>query len=265
MRFDSVELARTRHAPREALAPHVHESAYLSLVLAGEYTETVGASTVGCQPLDVRFHPPGELHSNTFGRTGAQVLNVVLSHSWDGELEALGLTGAQELASVHDGAWLGLEIWREYAGRAALSSVEVEERVALLLDRVVQARRRREARYGNAAVRRAVDFLHQHQTLRFSLFDVAQAAGLHVTHLARTFRRQMCCTVGGYARRLRALRALRVMRQHPDWTLSQVAAEAGFADHAHCTRTFATIVGTTPSSMRRVLRELQCACERHGQ
>jgi len=156
--------------------------------------------------------------------------------------------------------WPALRVWREHAAAGAHSALAVEEAVATLIAKAAGTWREHGASRRYAAVRKAIEFLHQHSTERFSLFDVATAAGVHATHLARTFRGAMQCTVGTYARRLRILRAVEQLRRCPDWPLSRIALEAGFADHAHCTRTFQAVLGVAPRRLRQALTALQRDC-----
>jgi AraC family transcriptional regulator len=238
------------------LPPHEHGNAYLSFVLDGEYEERVGSRCVRCAPSHVRFHPAGEVHSNAFGRSGGRVLNLELEHCWTGEIESLGLSNPDDAVLLTDGAWPAMMAWREYRRPRPDSALVLEEIVATLLGQTQKARGESHSQWRHPIVRRAVEFLRASPTTPFSLFEVAAAAGVHATHLARVFRRGMGCTVGGYARRVRAEQALEFMRRHPRWPLSRVAAEAGFSDHAHCTRVFRRVYGAAPSHVRRVQREI---------
>jgi AraC family transcriptional regulator len=254
--IQTVTLAQSTHASGEMLPPHEHRKAYLSFVIEGEYDEVVGPLRVRCAASHVRFHPAGEIHSNSFGRTGGRVLNLELDHCWNGEIESLDLSNPDDAVLLTDGAWPAMMAWREFRRPRPDSALVLEEIVATLLARTQKARVESESQRRHRIVRRAVEFLRASPTARLSLFDVAAAAGVHTTHLARVFRRGMGCTVGGYARRLRAEQALECMRRHPRWPLSRVAAETGFADHAHCTRVFRRVFGVAPSHVRRVQREI---------
>jgi AraC family transcriptional regulator len=256
--IQSVTLAQSTHGSGEVLPPHEHRNAYLSFVIEGEYDEIVGSQRVRCAASHVRFHPAGEIHSNAFGRGGGRVLNLELDHCWTRDIESLGLSNPDDAVLVTDGSWPALRAWREYRRPGPDSALVVEEIVATLLARTQKARRESQSQR-HPTVRRAVEFLRASPTTPFSLFDVAAAAGVHATHLARVFRREMECTVGSYARRLRAEQALECMRRHPRWPLSRVAAETGFSDHAHCTRVFGRVFGAAPSHVRRVQREIAAA------
>jgi AraC family transcriptional regulator len=244
----------TMHRSREVLPAHEHRRAYLSFVISGEYVERLGSADIVCAPFQVRFHPAGEVHANVFGARGARVMNLELDANWDEEIEALGLSRAAD-AIIIDGAWPAFRACSEHTAPSPESAIILEESVAALLQKAQVARRESCARR-HAIVAKALAVLHQSSGSKFSLFDVARAADVHATHLARVFRREMGCTVGAYARRLRAREALEHMRRYPQWPLSRVAVETGFSDHSHCTRVFRRVMGTTPARMRRAALEV---------
>jgi transcriptional regulator GlxA family with amidase domain len=60
------------------------------------------------------------------------------------------------------------------------------------------------------------------------------------------FRDEVGVSVSYYRRQLRLRRALEGL----DGSLARVAADAGFADHAHLTREARALLGRTPSELR---------------
>ena len=79
---------------------------------------------------------------------------------------------------------------------------------------------------------------------------VAAAAGVHPAHLCREFRRAYGCTMTQYAARLRGDDAFARLVGSAD-PVAAVAAQTGFADQAHLTRTVRSLFGTTPARLRR--------------
>ncbi|MGH9888348.1 MAG: helix-turn-helix transcriptional regulator [bacterium] len=201
----------------------------------------------------MRFHPSGEEHADAFGPAGAVCLNIELDADWDESLANLG--AAARIPSLHDEAsWTGLELLRstaDTAGGAPVDWLIVESLVAELL--ALTQRKHRQARSSDARpiIRRVAEMIEGHLAAPPSLHVLANAVGLHATHLARTFRRAMGCTIGQYARQRRIVHVQRALRLHTAWSISRVAAATGFADHAHLTRTFRREVGITPSAYRR--------------
>jgi AraC-like DNA-binding protein len=90
------------------------------------------------------------------------------------------------------------------------------------------------------------------------LVALGRVVGASPHHLSRVFRAEVGVSVSMYRRRLRLRRAL----DRLDGDLARVAAEAGFADHAHLTREMRALLGETPSALRR---EVAGAVQQPGQ
>ena len=82
--------------------------------------------------------------------------------------------------------------------------------------------------------------------------DLAKLLGCSPHHLSRLFREQTGHGLAQFRTRLRIELALEQMMQGED-SLARVAADLGFADHAHLTRTMRRTLGRTPSAMRSVI------------
>ncbi len=84
------------------------------------------------------------------------------------------------------------------------------------------------------------------------LVELGRRVGCSPHHLSRVFSRLTGSSVTAYRNRLRVTRALeRMASGEPD--LAALAAELGFADHAHMTRTIRAATGQTPSACRALL------------
>jgi AraC family transcriptional regulator len=86
-----------------------------------------------------------------------------------------------------------------------------------------------------------------------SVTDLAAIAGVHASHLLRTFRRYHGATVATYVRRRRIERA-RAEVAKGDRPLSMIALDAGFSDQSHFTRVFRQTFGETPARYARSMR-----------
>jgi AraC family transcriptional regulator len=83
--------------------------------------------------------------------------------------------------------------------------------------------------------------------------DLAALAGVHASHVLRTFRQYHGCTVATYVRKQRLERA-RAHIASSKLPLSIIALQAGFADQSHLTRAFRQAFGETPGQYARRLR-----------
>ena len=85
-----------------------------------------------------------------------------------------------------------------------------------------------------------------------SLFDMASAAGLSVTHFVRAFRYEKGLAPHKYLVRRRMERAISLLRS-PYVPVAEVADEAGFSTPAHFVATFRSAMGVTPGAFREAL------------
>jgi AraC-like DNA-binding protein len=83
--------------------------------------------------------------------------------------------------------------------------------------------------------------------------SLAARLGVSPYRLSRAFSTQMAVSVTWYRNRVRVGRALERMAGG-DERLAELAAELGFADQAHLTRTVRAHVGHTPAVARRLMR-----------
>ncbi len=211
--------AFTRHEPGERLPRHRHCEGYVALVLAGTYVEAGDGARIAAAPGMVIVHHGHDAHRDEFGRGGARVLNLPL---------VAGLTG---IGRATDPDAVVRLVARDPAAAAALLGETVLPEPARLDDWPDLLA---EALSGDREL---------------SLSDWAAAKGLAAPSLSRGFRLAYGVSPKRYRLEQRARRAI---RQLPAWagSLAALAAETGFADQAHLTRTVGAISGTTPQQLR---------------
>jgi AraC family transcriptional regulator len=231
-------------APRNAVfASHVHQRPYISCLLAGTYREVVGVLEQECSVGTVIWHLAGEVHWNRFGEEGGHLLNVEVdpaaAHALQPEID---LEQPRHVFRSGQAFAAGLSLFR------ALNSVaeEIEERAFELLALVPRGSTRP---LRPAWLCSALELVHQRFDVPLRLKDIAREFGVHPVHVARTFREGLGCTLSDLISRLRVCRACELLCQ-ARWNVAQVAAQCGFADHAHLCRTFKRVTGLTPSAYR---------------
>ncbi len=250
----SVRAWTTIHAPAATLPTHSREASYLSLVLRGRYFERIGKAGFECLPLSLRFHPAGEEHAHTIGETGAHCLMFELSDVWQESLRRL-TTRACEPVFINSAGASALRANALYSLNSAVPSAQLEHVVAELLQLCEDSLRLQSASRASTAIQRVVAVIEECLDQELTLTALASVACLHPTHFARSFRAATGYTVHGYIRHRRIARAQTLLVNEPNKSLSRIAAETGFADHGHLTRTFRALVGMVPSVYRRDLRD----------
>jgi AraC family transcriptional regulator len=230
--------------PGNAVLPsHVHERAYISCLLAGTYREMVGLLEQECTLGTVIWHVAGEVHCNRFGAEGGHLLNLEIDFAAARALQPeIALKHPRYVFRDGQAFAVGLSLFRALNG----VSEEIEERAFELLALIP----RESARPLRPVwLRSALELIHERFDMPLRLKEIAREFGVHPVHVARSFREGLGHTLGELLTEVRVRRACDLLRQ-PRWTIADVAAHCGFADHAHLCRTFKRATGLTPSAYR---------------
>lgn len=237
---------------------HEHARAFFCILLDGalEYRTRRGAN--GLRPLLNVFYPAGTVHSAVAGGRGARIVTLEVLPEWTRRAEDyLSLPEVPTPLELEDGAFAAGRLLRELDAPEPCSQVAVE---GLALELLAAASRA--ARPGGGAacrrrtppswVRRAEEQLHERFHEPITLQAVAASLDVTPARLGSDFRRH---TGMGFGEALRRVRVEYVKRRlgGDAVSLADLAADAGFADQAHCTRVFKSITGCTPGRLRRAL------------
>jgi AraC family transcriptional regulator len=250
--FEGVSLAESTYAAGLRVAAHAHDAPLLSLVLQGSATEELGARSRELGVNSLLFTPPYETHGHRF-LTPGRWLNVQFTPAWFtrvGAGEGVLPTAPQLVrgTAVNWASRLGAEL----RAPDAVSRLAIEGALLLLvadLSRLPRVGEPRPPRW----LRVVEEAIEASGTELPTVAELAALAGVHASHLLRTFRRHHGTTVANYARRRRVERA-RAEIAASTRPLSAIALECGFADQSHLTRVFRQAFGETPGQSARGLR-----------
>ncbi|UGB37218.1 helix-turn-helix transcriptional regulator [Frateuria soli] len=237
----------TRYGGEYALPLHEHDEAYLCLVAGGGYRQQAGGEEVDCTTGLLLVHPQGHRHANRFAAGGARCLSVFLAPELTDELPIRRLLHDYRLLHLPQAPRFVARIGRELAAADEAAGLALQSAVLELV--ALACRRGGEERHP-AWLARVLERLHDDPLADLSLGELAQLAGVHPSHLARSFQRAQGMSVGDYRRMLRIRQACRALQQGRR-SIAEVAAEAGFADQSHFARVFKKVIGATPRDFRR--------------
>jgi AraC family transcriptional regulator len=208
----------------------------VAVVVDGFVRKRIAGRELAAGPGVVLTMPAEVPHEDRFGPGGARIVVV----------EACGI---ESVGGFRD--WNAVLL----AWRIARELAEPDEFTPLALEGLALELTAAAARFPDAAhgfptrLETARDYIRERFLDPPPAGDVADAAGLHAAHLARAFRCRYGETLGGYARRLR-LEWAAVQLLETDVPLACLAAEAGFADQSHFTRSFKRQFGVPPGRYR---------------
>ena len=246
-----MRVSSARYFGASSLPLHEHGHAYLCLVADGLYSQRSGRHEDVCRRGLLLVHPDGHRHANHFSEHGARCLNIHLPplpasapiHQLLCDYRRLHLPGVGGLLARIESELLADDPAADLALQAAV------------LDLVAHACRTHPVERHPVWMRRVLQRLHDDPITTPSLHELAQLAGVHAAHLARSFRRAHGLSVGEYLRELRLQRACAALRESRD-SIAEIAAEAGFADQSHFARIFRRRTGQTPSRYRHTMQRL---------
>jgi AraC family transcriptional regulator len=249
---DDLLFFETRHAANVRLPRHAHDRPYFCFVISGSVTEVSHGRARMFSAGAVVFNPADSEHSDEVGGRGCHCFAVQLHPAWtESHLDAKRRPDWVSVSGDMPSA-LGVQLRHEVHVWEPSSPLVIEGILLVLAGEALRADRRHDEQARPAWVTRATERLDVEFRSPPSVGELALDAGVHPGHFVRSFQAFVGCTPGVYARRQRlALSHRLLMAGRP---LTEVAMEAGFADHAHFSREFKRAYGVPPSAFRRSQR-----------
>ncbi|WP_130619183.1 helix-turn-helix transcriptional regulator [Dyella amyloliquefaciens] len=246
-RLHGLQVSATPYRAGDVLPWHEHDEGYLCLVADGAYTQQSSGGDLDCRPGLLLAHPQGHRHANRFGPHGARCISMFFMDESEG-LSRL-LREHRQLRLPDAGRLLD-RIERELRATDDAATLALQSAVLELVASACRAEGERRP----AWLRRVLQRLHDDPLATPSLQELALLAGVHPSHLARSFQRSQGTTVGDYQRGLRIELARKALAGH-DHSIAEVAAMAGFSDQSHFARVFKRVIGKTPRDYRHSVQQ----------
>lgn len=251
--FGSIVVTYTLHPSGLKTQKHSHELSLFCFVREGAFSEVYGRRHRECGPLNTIYRPSDELHADRFHDAGAQCLTV--------EIRPELLERVREYAILDDSrdfyagktAWLAAKLYGEFVLMDAAAPLVVEGLTLELMAEASRVQAKTLERKSPRWLEQARELLHAHFSDPLTIDSIARSIGTHPVHLARTFRRVYCCTIGEYVRQLRIDFACSEIVSS-NASLAEIAVSCGFYDQSHFSRLFKQRIGITPSEYRMVFR-----------
>ncbi len=247
----TLRITETVHPPKLRLAPHRHERPSIALVIKGSFVEQFGSNAHECNAGAIVLKPAEAIHSDTYGNNGARSLIIELFPDFFALIPQSTPVLRKTQVISDASAFITRRIYNEFSFMDVCSMLSIE---ALILELLAQTIRENlsqsDASKTPQWLRRARDLMNDEFKSSPDLKRIANVAGVHPSHLARTFRKKYGCTVGEYLRQLRLKEAMKDLNQS-EKSLLQISQDAGFYDQSHFVRCFKKQTGMTPAQYRR--------------
>jgi AraC family transcriptional regulator len=246
----NVLLTEVRHTAGKSVAMHQHDAPYFSLLLEGAYEERGDGFDLRYEPYTLVFHSANTQHEDRM-LGPSRFFAVDLLPRWETVVAELG--GAREHVfelSGGDPVWLVLRLYREFLARAEDADATIETLVYELCAHV--AKRTGDESHEPAWLALIDDTVRERFHHPLELTVLAAEAGVHPTHLCRTYRRFRGHTISDAMLHARVAYVARRLAEN-DEALTVLAAEAGFTDQSHMTRVFKRISGYPPGNHKSAI------------
>lgn len=244
LELGTLRIREIVYAPGMRMTRHAHDCSNVTVVAGGEVEELAADGRYRGRPGSVVMKPAGCEHENGISGFGARTITIELRN---GRL-------ADEIARRPWSWFEHAAVVRAAVGLCRASGEQAETRAMELLATVLEAPR--ESAVAPQWLAQILDELQRRFDEPVRLEALARDAGLHPVYVSRAFRQHVGVTMHDYLRSLR-LRHARHLLSASQRSITAIAAEAGFSDPSHLSRTFADLLGLTPRSFRKLSRQVQ--------
>ena len=251
---NSFRFTEKAYSSLAKLPSHAHEFSHFCFVLSGNYKEKIGSRVFERAPTALVYYPPDVSHAEEHF-TGGRHLLVEIDFQGLEKVREYGASLNEPVLLKGDSSlWLAARMYKEFCEKDEFSALALESvSIELLIAASRQCSKTTE-RKPPLWLGKVKEFLYENYSTPPRLDELANAAGVHPTHLARVFRQFERCTAGDYVRRIRIEEAQKKMIS-TSAPLVEIALETGFADQTHFTRSFKLVTGMTPTEFRRLFGE----------
>jgi AraC family transcriptional regulator len=224
---------------------HDHDVAHVVFLLnAGYVSAAVRAPEVTAGPAII-FNPVGTEHRDRFVHGEAAYLTVSLTPAFG---EYFSLPKRPAYLESFDAARRACLLHGTGLHTGSVGFGAADGAIITLLDCALGLDGR--AAPDSSLVSRVKALLRDPEQPASTISELASTLNTHPVHLARVFRKSQGCSPSEFRASARATRAAELLRR-TSRSISDIAYELGFADHAHLSRDFRRIWGVSPIAYRR--------------
>lgn len=236
--FSGATVRRVVDRSGSRVPEHAHDWPVLSIFVLGGYLNQTEIGEAFIAGPSAVFYQGGAAHRNTIAASGFEQIEVEFDPAWLG----------RALPSVPISRWIGGRVGAEARTLARVCSGGAgETRIRAALQQFVETASRETEQLPASWLEAIAGRLGQDASLKVS--DLAREVGRHPSWLGTAYRRAVGEGLAETAARFRVERAARLLRE-TDMPAASVAAEAGFCDQSHMSRTFRRVLGRLPSAVR---------------
>ena len=229
---------------------HYHENAYFTFLLAGQVLDGNKKVTHECAAGSLLFQNWQEPHYNVGSKQYTRGFHVELKPSWFAYFD-LPVNLVEGSMRITDPALITnmYNVFKEMKLYNGESQLAIDALLVQLFGAFAREKQTGKSQVP-AWVKVVKEALHDSPEC-WTLNELATLAKVHPVHLSRHFSKYFKVTLGDYIRTIKVHKALSLLPKR-ELSLTQIAAECGFADQSHFIRNFKSYHQLTPLHYRKL-------------
>jgi AraC-like DNA-binding protein len=229
---------------------HYHENPYFTFLLAGQSLDGNKKARHECAAGSLLFQNWQEPHYNAKGKQHTRGFHVELLPTWFAFVD-VPVNEVEGSMRVKDPALITImyNVFKEMKLHNGESQLAIDSLLVQLFGALTHEKRSGDSRRP-AWVGVVKEALHASPD-SWKLIDLAKLANVHPVHLSRHFSKYFKATLGDYIRTIKVQKALSLL-PGKQMSLTEIAAECGFADQSHFIRSFKLSHHLTPLHYRKL-------------
>ncbi|MCS3801184.1 helix-turn-helix domain-containing protein [Niastella sp. OAS944] len=229
---------------------HYHENAYFTFLLTGRVLDGNNKVTHECSAGSLLFQNWQEPHYNVGSKQYTRGFHVELKPSWFAYFD-MPVNLVEGSIRITDPALITnmYNVFKEMKLHNGKSQLEIDALLVQLFGAFTKEKVLIKSQVP-AWVKVIREVLHDSPD-GWKLIELAKLANVHPVHLSRHFSKYFKVTLGDYIRTIKVQKALSLL-PNKQLSLTEIAAECGFADQSHFIRSFKSCHQLTPLHYRKL-------------
>jgi AraC family transcriptional regulator len=241
-----LRLTESKYRPGTSIGTHSHGASIFGLILSGYFQQQSALVTLACSSGSVFYNPAGIPHTNLVNGSGAHCVYLEISPQWLERVDLPGRPPGDPVMCTNSRILsVARRIYAEWISKDDLTPLMMEGLSCELVSELFRAQKESDSSRPPVWLSRVRELVECRFADPPPLAELSAEAGVHQVHVARQFRKHYRMTIGEFVRHRRIEFALDKLR-HSDWSIVDIALEAGFAHQAHFATVFRKLTGLTP-------------------
>ena len=232
---------------------HYHQNAHFAFTTTGRLTETHKKKKLHLSAGSLLYNHSQEPHCNSDYSEKVGALHIDISPEWFNEygIDCLAIEGLHEISNplIKN---IFFKIYKEIKCYDNASSLSVQ---SLVLNAIMLMSRADVDQSSSMPswTRKVKEALYDAYDEEISLKQVSSMVNIHPVYLCQQFPVYFKCSFGEYVRKIRIEKAVDMILNKKEYSLTEIAYAVGFADQSHFIRTFKKNVGITPLAFKKMI------------